>query len=213
MRRIIGGPVMKWKLMSEPRVFKRGFGGIALGSQRFKNPRTGKQREFTLIMKPDGVTVFALTAEGEVILVSQFKQAVGKIVFEAPGGQLAHRGEDVEIAARRELRGETGFVPGKGKLVNTGPIKNGFWTSPRSSERMSHMFLATDCTMAGTQRQQEKGLVQRLDPGEEAIMVYACMPEEFWELVKRGAIRSTETVIAAYRAATFGAIPYPPPQT
>lgn len=209
MRKIMGEPVLKWKCMSEPRVFKRGFGGIALGSQRFKNPRTGKQREFTLIMKPDGVTVFAMTAEGEVILVSQFKQAVNRILFEAPGGQ-ALQGERVEDAARRELRQETGFVPEKEKLVHTGPLEDGFWTYPRSSPRMSHTFLATGCTMAGTQRQQEKGLVQQLDPGEEAIMVYACTPEEFWELVERGVIRSIETVIAAYRAADLGAIPHRP---
>lgn len=207
MRKIIGGPVMKWKRMSGVRIFKRGFAGIALGSQRFKNPLTGKQLEFTLIMKPDGVTVFAMTAEGEVILVSQFKQAVGKIVFEAPGGQLEHRGEDVETAARRELRQETGFVPGV--LVNTSPIrigsmKDGFWISPRSSERMSHTFLATGCTMAGAQE-------QKLDPGEEAIGVYGCAPMEFWELVERGTIRSIETVAAAYRAADLGVIPYPPP--
>lgn len=208
MHKIIGGPVMKWKRMSGQRVFKRGFGGIALGSQRFKNPRTGKQLEFTIIMKPDGVTVFALTAdlEPEVILVSQFKQAVGKIVFEAPGGQLEHRGEDVKIAARRELLQETGFVPGV--LVNTGPIrigsmKDGFWISPRSSERMSHTFLATECTMDGAQE-------QKLDPGEEAIGVYGCAPMEFWGLVERGAIRSIETVVAAYRAADLGAIPHRP---
>lgn len=207
MHRIIGGPVMKWGRMSAPRVFKRGFGGIALGSQRFKNPRTGKQREFTLIMKPDGVTVFALTADGEVILVSQFKQAVGKIVFEAPGGQLEHRGEDVEMAARRELLQETGFVPGIGMLVNTGPIKDGFWTSPRSSQRMSHTFLATGCTMAPCKARIQK---QQLDPGEEAIGVYGCAPMEFWELVERGVIRSIETMIAAYRAADLGAIPHRP---
>lgn len=210
MRLIMGGPVLKWKHTSAVRVFKRGFGGIALASQRFKKPRTGKQLEFTFIMKPDGVTVFALTDEGEVLLVSQFKQAVNMIVFEAPGGHLAHRGEPVEEAARRELRGETGFVPEK--LVYTGPLNtNGFWCGPRSSPRVSHTFLATGCTRVGTQRQQKKGLGQQLDPGEEAIAVYACTPEEFWELVERGVIRSIETVIAAYRAADLGAIPHRPP--
>lgn len=205
MHRIIGGPVMKWKRMSETRVSKRGFGGIALGHQRFKNPRTGKQREFTFIMKPDGVTVFALTAEGEVILVSQFKQAVDRIVFEAPGGQLEHRGEDVVMAARRELLQETGFIPEA--LVNTGPIDDGFWTSPRSSRRTAHTFLATGCTMAPCKARIQK---QQLDPGEEAIGVYGCVPMEFWELVERGVIRSIETVVAAYRAADLGAIPHRP---
>lgn len=207
MRLIMGRRVVRWKHMSGPRVFKRGFGGIALASQRFKNPRTGKEREFTLIMKPDGVTVFAMTAEGEVLLVSQFKQAIDKVVLEAPGGQLAHRGEPAEEAARRELRDETGFVPEK--LVYTGSVKGGFWISPRSSEREVHTFLATGCVRAGAQGRAR----QRLDPGEEAIMVYTCTPEEFWGMKERGAIRSIETIAAAYHAATFGAIPYPPPPT
>lgn len=197
MRAIFRVDVRRWKRMSEPRILKRFF-GLAFGQQSFKNPYTGKTYPFSFFVKPDGFAVFALTADPkpEVILVRQFKQTVGKVVIEAPGGQW-RRSEELLLAARRELLEETGCAAES--LVQTSP-KDGYWLAPRKSPSVSHTFLATGCTLVAA---------QKLDRGEGAIEVLAYTPAEFWDLVQNGTIRSFETVLAAHNAVTRGALPPP----
>lgn len=60
-----------------------------------------------------GVTIVALTAQNRLLLVEQFRVPVGKVVIELPAGLVAddaHAGDkSVTVAARRELREETGY--------------------------------------------------------------------------------------------------------
>lgn len=61
----------------------------------------------------DAVVVFARLRLGDgvtrILLVRQFRPPVGKVSVELPAG-LVDEGENVEDAALRELREETGFV-------------------------------------------------------------------------------------------------------
>ena len=59
---------------------------------------------------PDGVTIFALYGENrdQVVLVRQFRYAVGGYVYELPAG-LVEQGENIHEAAVRELTEETGL--------------------------------------------------------------------------------------------------------
>lgn len=195
MRIIVKADVRRWKRMGEPNILRRLL-GLVFGVQSFKDPRTGKTYPFSFYEKPDGCTVFTLTREGEVILVRQFKQAVNSIIYEAPGGQLRRGVAPLDIA-KEELRQETGFIADR--MRQTSP-KDGYWLSPRKSRSVSHTFLATGCTLVGP---------QKLDKGEGAIEVVGCTPEEFWQLVDGGFIRSIETVLAAHSAVVLGAIPFP----
>ena len=63
------------------------------------------------------VGVFAVTADGLIPLVRQFRPSVEEFTWEFPAGTLED-GETPEAAARRELREETGF--GAEELVNLG---------------------------------------------------------------------------------------------
>ena len=93
------------------------------------------------------VGMIPVTDDGKLLLVSQPRPAVGKIVIELPAGLVgdieAMRDEPMETAAARELVEETGYRPGKMELVCSGVASAGI-----SSEEMT-FFMATELEKVG----------------------------------------------------------------
>src|SRR5262245_22720879 len=80
----------------------------------------------------DYVSVLALTPDGRIPLVRQFRPAVQAVTLELPGGLLDSKEAPATVAAR-ELLEETGLVAAGapvllGRLVpDTGRLENRFW--------------------------------------------------------------------------------------
>lgn len=81
---------------------------FAVEEIRRRSPRTGGVCDFRLLHMPDWVNVIALTADGNVVLVEQFRHGIDSVTFEIPGG-MVDPGEDPSEAAIRELAEETGY--------------------------------------------------------------------------------------------------------
>ena len=80
---------------------------------------------------PDYVSIVAQTADGDLVLVRQFRPAVETVTLELPAG-LVDAGDTPENTAKRELREETGFVAERVTLVScmktdTGRLSNRMW--------------------------------------------------------------------------------------
>jgi ADP-ribose pyrophosphatase len=63
-----------------------------------------------IVRHPGSVVLIPVTDSGEIVLVRQYRHAIGRSAWELPAGSLA-RGEDVERAALRECQEETGLIP------------------------------------------------------------------------------------------------------
>jgi ADP-ribose pyrophosphatase len=66
--------------------------------------------DFHTLAYPDWVSVIALTDEGKVVLVREYRHARREIVLGLPGGMVDASDEAPLLAAQRELREETGHT-------------------------------------------------------------------------------------------------------
>jgi ADP-ribose pyrophosphatase len=70
----------------------------------------GYQLKAEIVRHPPSVVILPLTAAGDVILVRQYRHAIGRWLWELPAGSF-DPGEDGERAARRECHEEIGLIP------------------------------------------------------------------------------------------------------
>ena len=72
----------------------------------------GREAVRDVVRHPGAVAIVALTEEGRICLVRQYRTALGRVTVEIPAGKL-DPGEDPLECAGRELREETGMVAEK----------------------------------------------------------------------------------------------------
>lgn len=65
-----------------------------------------------VVERPHVVAIVPVTADGEVVLVRQYRHAVGRYQLEIPAGLVDVSGESEEAAAHRELAEECGLAAG-----------------------------------------------------------------------------------------------------
>lgn len=66
--------------------------------------------------KADAVMIVPITENGEFIILKQFRPAINDYIYEFPAG-LVDEGEDIEVAARRELFEETNLTVVESELI------------------------------------------------------------------------------------------------
>jgi len=89
--------------------------------------------EYVERTKANGVVaILAVTDEGNVILIEQYRPPLGKMIVEIPAGLSGdHAGAEGELlieAARRELLEETGYHAAKMEFLFEGPSSAGLTT-------------------------------------------------------------------------------------
>ena len=127
------GAVQRWDLLGE-RVVLDGFRRVL--SRRYRMP-SGTESDWEILDGGRTVAVEAVTEEGRVLLVRQFRPGPGRILLEIPGGYV-EQGESVEDAAARELLEETGFKAGSLEVVGKS------WLSATATNER-YAVVARDC--------------------------------------------------------------------
>ena len=90
-----------------------------------------------------GAVLAAITPEGKMVMVRQFRKPAERVMLEVPAGKI-DAGEKAEHAAVRELKEETGYTAGKIRYLTS------FYPSVGYSEEMLHLYLCTDLTPGET---------------------------------------------------------------
>lgn len=104
------------------------------------NPRNNKEVEVVVLSGNDAVNVVAVSTENKVIMIRQYRFGINDYTTEIPGG-LVDDGEDLLIAAKRELREETGYSGENWQFL--GKIAQ----NPVFQDAYIHHFLLTDAQL------------------------------------------------------------------
>jgi len=129
-----------WPLVAEEKILETPV--FTVKKSVCRSPKDGRDKGFFVLDCPEWVQVLAVTDEGEVILVRQFRQATREISLELPGG-VVEKGQTPEEAGRRELREETGFEAESWRHLAS------FRPNPATHNNRAHLFLAEGARLTG----------------------------------------------------------------
>ena len=125
---------------------------ITLRIETLPKPSGGTTR-FEIVEHPGGIGIVALRdspvagagAEPEVVLVGQYRPALGKPLWEIPAGLVeAHERNQPDLTARRELREETGHTADSWQLLTRVYPSPGFSTETQTLFLAQHAYPAPE---------------------------------------------------------------------
>lgn len=137
---------------------------------------SGRTAAREIVEHRGAVAVVPLTADGEVLLVRQYRGATGGTMVEIPAGTL-EPGEDPQAALHRELAEEIGMRAASVERLLV------FYPSPGFLTEVVHLYLASGLTP------------HRLAAEEEDIEVVRVSLPEARAMVERGEIRDAKSII------------------
>jgi ADP-ribose pyrophosphatase len=85
----------------------------------------GREAGREVVEHPGAVTVVASDDSDRVVLVRQWRHAVGRALWELPAG-TRETGEEPDATARRELTEETGYGATEWRQLGHGPVSPGY---------------------------------------------------------------------------------------
>ena len=153
---------------------------FTLSVETYRSP-DGEEFDRDIVRHPGAVAVLAVHDDGTVVLVRQFRAAIGTHLLEIPAGLLDVPGEVPEEAARRELAEEVGLAA----AVLTRLTE--FVAAPGMADERITLFVATGLSSIGNDLQgpEERHMTEERIPLAEAVA-----------MARDGRIADAKTIIA-----------------
>lgn len=153
--------------MPEERISsEQAFKGKLIGV-RVDRVRTDSGRETTreVVEHPGAVAILPVLNDGRVLLVRQYRYAVGRELLEVPAG-TREPGEEPEMTASRELREEVGYDADRIDEMFV------YYISPGWCNERLFGYRATGLTQVGAQPDQDENIeIVPIDPNDAPALI------------------------------------------
>jgi ADP-ribose pyrophosphatase len=144
------------------------------------NDQHGREVRREIVQHPGAVLIIPVIDETRLVMIQNFRVAVGERLLEFPAGKL-EPGELPANAAARELEEETGYLAANIEKIGE------YYTSPGFTNERMHSYAATGLTQ----------FAQRLEAGEE-IQTTIVTIQQALSMIQSGEIRDGKSIAALY---------------
>ncbi len=125
--------------------------------------------KWDFIAHKGAAAVVAVNAEGKLLMVRQYRNALDRETLEIPAGGLESAEEPTDVAAARELEEETGYKAGKLELLMT------LRTTVAFCNEKIDVYIATDLQPSRQHLDEDEFInVEAYDVEELVRMIYDC---------------------------------------
>jgi len=145
---------LKWKVLSSEYLFDDRW--FKVRKEKCETPGGKIVDPYYVYEFPTWVGAVPVTEDGKIVMVRQYRHALGETIIEIPGGCVDDTDKNIEAAIARELLEETGYSFSSYEYL--GRIS----PNPSTNTNVLHMYLA---------RGGEKIAAQNLDENEEIEVV------------------------------------------
>ncbi|MCY8167826.1 ADP-ribose pyrophosphatase [Bacillus spizizenii] len=165
------------KTISKEQIFSGKVIDLYVEDVELPNGKTSKRE---IVKHPGAVAILAVTDEGKIIMVKQFRKPLERAIVEIPAGKL-EKGEEPEYTALRELEEETGYTAKKLAKITA------FYTSPGFADEIVHVFLAEELSVLEEKRELDE---------DEFVEVMEVTLEDALKLVESREVYDAKTAYA-----------------
>ncbi|MBL7100398.1 MAG: NUDIX hydrolase [Nanoarchaeota archaeon] len=167
----------KWKVLNSKKIIANDW--ITIEKHKCDIGQGKVIKDYYIIKKRDYV-ILVIEDRNKIIFLKQYRHGIGNVVLNLPMG-LIDKEECSEMAAKRELLEETGYVAGKLDYIGE------FFLAPSYINTRAHVFYANRI---------RKKSIENVDPYEGNISLISIPKNELKKLLEDKMIKDSSTLTA-----------------